>query len=415
MTALQHMAAAKVPRTVQNIEAMTLLVVYHLRSASGLGLWYMIGLAMRTCIDLGLHRKNHERGLAPLVIQMHRRLFWTVYSLEIVIAISLGRPLSISERQIDVELPDTISVASVPCPSSPGETPVQPTSSNDNLQLANLLFQLRSIEARIHHSIYRTDKPLSALLPKLDKIYKQLEVWRLASIESLPPDGHVLDYPLLLYHRAVRMLIQPFMTILPVSDPYYVLCLRAAGSVCQMHKRLHQTIGYGHSFIAVQTIFVAGVTLLYGLWTQTHLVWSVTLADDLRACSLVLFVMSERAPWVRKYRDAFEVLVDAAMEKLRSGESSLAEMVAVAQTQAQAQSQSQGPRVGQFASGDETMRGPNPDTGPGSSSYGNGNGEHGGESGDVWRLVTELADWIDQDQETTPKWMPNFEALQSLS
>lgn len=391
---------------------------------------------MRTCIDLGIHRKSHERGLPPDIIQKHRRLFWTVYSLEIVIAISLGRPLSISERQIDVELPDAAPLASSAYPSSPEGSPSHTTSNNDNLQLAILLFRLRIIEARIHNSIYRTDKPLSALRPKLDKIYKQLEAWRLSSTESLPHDGHVLDYPLLLYHRAVRMLIQPFMTILPVTDPYYVLCLRAAGSICQMHKRLHQTIGYGHSFIAVQTIFVAGVTLLYGLWTQTHLVWSVTLADDLRACSLVLFVMSERAPWVRKYRDAFEVLVDAAMEKLRKigGDSSLVEMVAVAQQKTHAQQQQQSrssrgvggrgdPRVGHFASGDETMMMgvPNLDDlshiGPaGSSSYGNEEAHGDGENNsDVWRLVTELANWIDQDQETTPKWMPNFEALQSLS
>ncbi|KAJ9144260.1 C6 transcription factor [Pleurostoma richardsiae] len=403
MTALQHMAAAKEPRTIQNIEAMTLLVVYHLRTASGLGLWYMIGLAMRTCIDLGMHRKNHEQGLSPAAIQAHRRLFWTVYSLERVIAISLGRPLSIAERQIDVELPDATPPASSPaCPGHP---------YHDDLQLANLLFRLRRIEARIHHSIYRTDKPLSALRPKMERIYGELEAWRLSLTESLLPDSYALDYPLLLYHRAVRMLIQPFLTILPVSDPYYALCLSAAGSICQMHKRLHQTLGYGHSFIAVQTVFVAGVTLLYGLWTQTHLVWSVTLADDLRACSLVLFVMGERAPWVRKYRDAFEVLVDAAMEKLRSGESSLADMVAVAQSQAQARGGGGPERASQPAVDHATMEGPVLGGGRGSD----GNWADGGEGGDVWRLVNELANWIDQDQETTPVWMPDFEALQNLS
>ncbi|KAI1769349.1 hypothetical protein GGR53DRAFT_461511 [Hypoxylon sp. FL1150] len=86
MTALQHMAAARDPRTMQNTEAMTLLVIYHLRSASGMGLWYMIGLAMRTCIDLGMHRKSYEKGLSPTIIQARWRLFRTVYSIERVIA-----------------------------------------------------------------------------------------------------------------------------------------------------------------------------------------------------------------------------------------------------------------------------------------------------------------------------------------
>ena len=410
MTALQHMAAAKVPRTIQNIEAMTLLVVYHLRSASGMALWYMIGLAMRTCIDLGMHQKYHEQGMGPTDIDKHRRLFWTVYSLERVIAISLGRPLSIPDRQIDVDFPDTRGIPSPPNSAIPRyNTDISIT--NGNLELTNLLFQLRRIEARIHTSIYRTDKPLRSIRPKLEKIYRKLDAWRLSLTEALPFENHALDYPLLLYHRAVRMLIQPFLAILPVSDPYYSLCLSAAGNICQMQKRLHQTVGYGHSFIAVQTIFVAGVTLLYGLWTQTHLVWSVTLANDLRACSLVLFVMSERAPWVRKYRDAFEFLADAAMEKLRSGESSLAEMVNVAQTQTQRGTYDTS-HVENVA-GMDSMGGSTLHSGPESAF--SGNNALGEDADNVWRLVSELANWIDQDQDATPVWMPNFEAMQNIS
>lgn len=401
MTALQHMAAAKEPRTMQNIEAMTLLVIYHLRSASGMGLWYMIGLAIRTCIDLGMHRKPYEKGLSPATIQARRRLFWTVYSLERVIAISLGRPLSIAEREINVDLPNNQPATS---PGSHSQSPGSPARSNDSIGLANLLFQLRRIESRIHHSICRTDKPLRALQPKLDKLYQELEAWRLSLTDYLPPNSRALDYPMLHYHRAVRMLIQPFLTILPASDPYYALCLGAAGSICQMHKRLHQGIGYGHSFIAVQTIFVAGVTLVYGLWTQTHRAWTATLADGLRACSLVLFVMGERAPWVRKYRDAFEVLVDAAMEKLRCGEASLADMVAAAQSQSQARDGGGGgPTDDGTAVAAEDPKTDVP-------SRGHEKDEGGEEQGDVWRLVTELANWIDQDQETTPVWMPDFEA-----
>lgn len=409
------MAAAKLPRTIQNIEAMTLLVVYHLRSASGMALWYMIGLAMRTSIDLGMHQKNHEQGLCQAEIEKRRRLFWTVYSLERAIAISLGRPLSIPDRQIDVDFPDTKLAASQPSAATSGQETAQSIPTRSNLELTNLLFQLRRIEARIHTSVYRTDKPLRSIRHKLEKIYTELENWRLSLTEALQFDRHTLDYPLLLYHRAVRMLIQPFLAILPVSDPYYSLCLRAAGNICQMQKRLHQSIGYGHSFIAVQTIFVAGVTLLYGLWTQTHLVWSVTLANDLRACSLVLFVMSERAPWVRKYRDAFEFLADAAMEKLRSGESSLAEMVTVAQTQTQTQTQSglystnaDGDLVGADFVGDL-------DAQPGRAPAFSGDSAHPEDADSVWRLVSELASWIDQDQGATPVWMPNFEAMQNMS
>lgn len=374
MAALQHINAARQSRTVQNIEAMTLLVIYHLRSASSHGIWYMIGLAMRTAIDLGLHRKDYEKGFDAQAVQKRRCLFWTVYTLERIIAISLGRPFSISDRQIDVELPDEGDQA----------------GSEDHLKLAHAiaLFKLRQIESRIQHSVYRADKPLSSLQPKLDALYSDLQQWKASVMEALPP-GVDRNYPMLHYNRAVCLLVQPFLAILQATDPYYHICLRAAGDTCQSHKRLHQSLDYGHSFIAVQTVFVAGITLLYGLWTQAHAVWSVSLSNDIRACSLVLFVMSERAAWVTKYRDAFEILVDAAMEKLlQNGEANLCE-TAAAQVQ-----QSSNP-AGAAAAADDM-----PHVEPKDSSG-------------TWRMVEELASWIDQEQ-GTPLWMPAFDDLQAL-
>ncbi|KAI8634675.1 fungal-specific transcription factor domain-containing protein [Xylariaceae sp. FL1651] len=382
MTALKHVFTARESKTTQNIEAMLLLVLYHVRSSS-YGIWYMIGLAMRTCIDLGLHTKRYESNLDPYTIQMRRRLFWSVYALERTIAICLGRPLSIPDRQIDVELPLDPEVEGREEISSAQTT--NPTRER-SLSISVWLFKMRRIESRIQFSIYRADKPLSALTPKMNQLYQDLELWKSSLVERF---GDIdLNYPMLHYHRAVRLLIQPFLPLLPPSDPYYLICMRAAGGVCQAHKKLHQSLEYGHSFIAVQTVFVAGITLLYGLWTQQHAIWSVTLSNDIRACSLVLFVMGERAPWVRKYRDAFEVLVNATMEKLENGVNNLAETAAV------------------------QMR--NVTNSSTESTTENFDSLAEGEDGDAWKVVAELANWIDQP-EGSLLWMPDFELLQNLS
>ncbi|KAI0804139.1 fungal-specific transcription factor domain-containing protein [Xylaria sp. FL0064] len=383
MTALQHLFTARESKTTQNVEAMLLLVLYHIRSSS-YGIWYMIGLAMRTCIDLGLHTRRHESNLDRYTIQMRRRLFWSVYSLERTIAICLGRPLSIPDRQIDVDLPLD--------PEDEGWTEItaaQTASPNrkHSLSMAIWLFKMRRIESRIQFSIYRADKPLSALTPKMNQLYQDLESWKTSLMERF---GDIdLNYPMLHYHRAVRLLIQPFLPLLPPSDPYYLICLRAAGGVCQAHKKLHQSLEYGHSFIAVQHVFVAGITLLYGLWTQQHAIWSYSLSNDIRACSLVLFVMGERAPWVKKYRDAFEVLVNATMEKLENGVNNLAETAAV-----------------------QMRNVTNSNTDFTTEQFDNlADGEDGG---DAWKVVAELANWIDQP-EGSLVWMPDFELLQNLS
>ncbi|KAH8886166.1 hypothetical protein GQ53DRAFT_727960 [Thozetella sp. PMI_491] len=297
MTALQHTAVARESRSIENIEAMLLLVIFHLRSAVSHGLWYMIGLAMRTSIDLGLHLRRREAGLNAAAVQQRRKIFWSAYSLERNIAIALGYPVSIADRQIDVELPTV-------------------TAEHDaKFHRVVYLFRLRQTESYIYHSIYRADKPLATLLLKTSRHYEKLQEWRdgVSKFEISPDDG---NYLLLHYYRAVRLLFHPFLSILRSGDPYYKACLDAVGQICQIHKRLHQHSDYGHSFIAVQTVFVSGITMLYCLWTRPTEVWSVKVSNDIRACSSVLFVMGERAAEVRKYRDSFEMLVNATMDRL---------------------------------------------------------------------------------------------------
>ncbi|KAJ5628554.1 C6 transcription factor [Penicillium lividum] len=404
-TALQYVPAIADSRSLENIEAMVLLVIYHLRTASSHGMWYMIGLAMRTAIDLGLHRKANESNLDPFSVQMRRRLFWSVYFLERGVAMSLGRPFSVSDRHIDLDLPldvddDVEDPALLTAPQS-----LDPTKTT-NLTFSIYLFKIRRIDSRILHKIYRADRLISSLRPKMDPLYLELEQWKESVL--LRFRGPELDYPMLHYYRAVRLLIQPFLPLLPITDRYYQICLQAAGEICQSQKRLHQTLDYGHSFLAVQTVFMAGITLLYALWTHTEEVWSVSMSNNIRACSTVLFVMGERAAWVKKYRDAFELLVNAAMEKLQGNETARNAGIAELMTAQHGgiplnhNPTSDMPGGEKFPPSNPT--GLAPEAGPYPAD----------DSGHAVRMALQLAPWIDQD-ESGPMWMPDFETLENLS
>ncbi|OKP10063.1 hypothetical protein PENSUB_4528 [Penicillium subrubescens] len=409
-TALQYVPTMCEARSIENIEAMVLLVVYHLRTASSHGMWYMIGLAMRTAIDLGLHRKANEINMDPFTAQMRRRLFWVVYYLERVVSMSLGRPFSISDRHIDLDLPldvddDVRDPALLTAPHDPTRT--------TNLTFAIYLFKLRRIDSRIQHKIYRADRPLSSLRLKMDPLYLELEQWKESALQRF--SGSDLDYPMLHYNRAVRLLIQPFLPLLPITDPYYHICLKAAGEICQSHKRLHQTLEYGHSFLAVQTVFMAGITLLYALWTHTDQVWSVRISNDIRACSTVLFVMGERAAWVKKYRDAFELLVNAAMEKLQGNKTArnagMAELMTAQHSTASLNTVVPGMSSGEkFPSTNPTGLAPEAAAATAATNqmYPADDSDH------AVRMALQLAPWIDQDQ-NDPLWMPDFETLETLS
>ncbi|KAL1303087.1 hypothetical protein AAFC00_006531 [Neodothiora populina] len=316
ISALKHVSSARESSSIHNVEAMVLLILYHFRSESHYGLWHMTGLAMRTVTDLGLHRHASTRHLPPFVAQLRRRLFWSLYSLEGTLASTLGRPLSLSDCDIDQPLPlsidDDVRSDGVLCEhiALPGREAYPYTNMSQSI----LLFQLRRFESRVQRTVYRVDRATSSLLPKLYPLYHELEAWH----ASIPPElaNRELDRPLLNYHKTMRLLLQPFLGLLDPADPYFQQCIVSAGQICQIHKRLHQSPEYGHSFIAVHTIFVSGITLLYCLWLGREKVWSFGVSNNLRACSCVLSIMGERSPWVRRYRDVYESLVEATMAAL---------------------------------------------------------------------------------------------------
>jgi hypothetical protein len=262
ISAMQFISAAGESHPIHNLESMVLLVIYNLRSPSNSGIWYFIGFAMRTAIDLGLHREAHYTRLFPFQSQLRRRLFWSVYLLDRVVAVSLGRPVNIADQDIDVNLPldiddgvrdnDTITKHLVESRQSnmPRRT--------STLTMWTELVKLKRIESQIQSRIYRVDKPTSLLLPEVHPLLKMLEEWRASLPKLATAEYNYLD---LLWNKSVRLLTQPFLRILSPEDELLKKCLASSGQVCQIFKRMFQNDSYGHSFLSVHSIFIAGVTI----------------------------------------------------------------------------------------------------------------------------------------------------------
>ncbi|XBW34858.1 hypothetical protein QEN19_000425 [Hanseniaspora menglaensis] len=148
----------------------------------------------------------------------------------------------------------------------------------------------------------------------------------------------------LYYYRAVRLLIQPYLDLLKPHNKFFRECQAAAGQICQLYKIFHQKTVFGHSTSAVHTVFSAGLTLIYCLWlarnhddlrrkklgdsakhTRPTLTGTLIASfDDLRACSVSLYVMAERSRFAVIYRDTFDQLMQCTIGNLieRSGPNS---------------------------------------------------------------------------------------------
>jgi hypothetical protein len=261
VTALQFDPTLRDSLSVASIEAMMLLVLYNLRSSANSSVWYMIGLAMRICIDLGFHREASYQNLEPDEAQLHRRLFWSVYIIERYTAWSHGRPFSISEEEIDSEPPsnigDLIRNQEIPgIVESPLTTPDTRSQSPLGRFIASI--QLQRIVSRIHARIFRVDKSLSELVQEIAPLMDCLQEFK-QSLSSLELDDG--DFVYMHWNNAIRALLQPFLNILQPDDKLISTCLSASGQMCQFFKRLRQTESSGHSYLLVNSVFMAGLSM----------------------------------------------------------------------------------------------------------------------------------------------------------
>ena len=68
-----------------------------------------MGLATRTCVDLGFHNEHNVDvdSLDALELDMRRRLFWVTYKMDRLLSFALGRPPAIPDGFINVPVSDT--------------------------------------------------------------------------------------------------------------------------------------------------------------------------------------------------------------------------------------------------------------------------------------------------------------------
>lgn len=274
---------------------------------------------MRQCLELGFHRQR------PSHDQEHRRrLFWSLYIFDRKTALILGRPFSVSEKEIEVELPLDLPTA----------TPASGDHSEDSpywsLRLHRNLVLLYHIHTRIRFTLYRLKNAGSkrSLDDKVVSRFQELDGWRRTALEAYREHADQLNPTLpnseredaeleLEYHKARRSLLQPLLTEVSShfksSHEHYTACAESSGQICQLYRRLHRLAALPFTLRDLHAVFVAGFTLIHCICAMPSL-YDVRCANDIGACSTVLYVISEQWPSARKYRDAFEVVAERTVD-----------------------------------------------------------------------------------------------------
>lgn len=70
------------------------------------------------------------------------------------------------------------------------------------------------------------------------------------------------------------------------------------------------------TLMALQTVFMSGLTLAYCLWISPEEIFDITTSNGIHDCSIVLFVIAERVPAAKKYRNAFKVIRQRVIDRI---------------------------------------------------------------------------------------------------
>ncbi|KAL4935601.1 hypothetical protein BDV06DRAFT_125338 [Aspergillus oleicola] len=96
------------PGSLIGIQAMMLLAQYSLVDPAHFRTWYLVGMAARVLVDLGLHQDHHAEAVLSVEQQdLRRRVFHCVYSLDRATSAALDRTFSFSDDSVNVALPSS--------------------------------------------------------------------------------------------------------------------------------------------------------------------------------------------------------------------------------------------------------------------------------------------------------------------
>lgn len=187
LAALPFLEKAVKPKDLGTLQCFALIAQYSLLTPTRTAAYWVVGLASRLCQELGITEeksiasvRKHQSQFNAIEIDMRRRLFWIITSMEFGLSHSLGRPSSFGTTfdHINVCFFETVDDRFI---TPAGVLPGSPLSMKK--WIAIHFFRMRLLQAEIRRKLYLKKRPE----PKTDQdpwfleMERKLNDWRYSS------------------------------------------------------------------------------------------------------------------------------------------------------------------------------------------------------------------------------------------
>lgn len=279
------------------IQTIVMMIMY-LQCLARLSTCYLyIGIAMRSALKEGLHRnllifQSSKRRLDPIEIDTRKRLFFTIYKMDIYINSLLGLPRSVNEDEFDQEFPEELDDENV---TREGLNYEEQNGRLSSSGCANHHTKLMMVMSHVVKELYpikvknTSNKPDGlGVHERVTKLEVELKAW----LDNLPPELQPTDpsdlnsgkdipekfvlancYLHLAFLNCLIMLYRPFIHYISseqsaASDPKSLIrgrnCIKVARMVVKLaNKMIDKDLLVGTYWFSMYTIFFSIACLIY--------------------------------------------------------------------------------------------------------------------------------------------------------
>lgn len=301
-------------KSVRTLQCLLLLLLYSVLSSSSAPIWYISGLCMRMCVDLGLHSErtisiSGQGNATREEIDTKRRLFWVTYTFDRSLSIMLGRPFTLDDATIDVKFPDQ-------------SLPVEKKS-----QVLHWL-KLQRLQSDIVSRLYiiRDDKSHSTcdLTTWIAQMTQQLAAWNDEAMNLTESGGPNIDFWRYWHCNALLILHRPSPASTGTHNQSQLTCYSAAKSLIQLSFiRVNRGLN-DFTWLELHYQVMSGITLLFLVWNSPEVravasnEW-ITFKSCLAQWEYVLSRLTERWDRIARPKEVLLRLADATVEVVERG------------------------------------------------------------------------------------------------
>ena len=321
LAALPYLESAIKPMNLGTLQCFALMAQYSLVTPTRTASYWVVGLATRLCQELGI---TEEASIAPvdrkpqfnaLEIDMRRRLFWIITSMEFGLAHSLGRPSSLgaSSDHINVRFFEAVDDRYI----TPSGVLLGSPMSNKKL-IAIHFFKMRLLQGEIRWKLYlkRRLEPRDDNDTWFQSMAAKLNDWRSAIPKNDEGSGLSEVWFEVRLNTILVFLYRPSPQIPKPSVRAARICFKASASNIKLQRDQLATRSTDLTWIFTQSLFMALNTIL---WTLSYP--EIREEHSLNEVSMYLsmardgiWLASERWPGVESALELYEYLIDACLK-----------------------------------------------------------------------------------------------------